>query len=673
MVGVMFRDPCLPRIFPRDVILREMSVAVIKTDHESAVGLWDSAKKLIFFCGSGVSLFSPSGFPTGWKLVQTCYQSLERQLRSAGYPDASLEDLTRLPFETILGFIVDDIADPAYAGVLSDIADYFRATTPNRLHFLVSSFLLRRTDCHVITTNYDTGFERALDQLLSLKIPATPVTAVKAFGVESLGEARADGSNLILKIHGCASLDRPEALVLTTEQESSGLPRPFLSTLQELFDGSLVVFLGYSLSEPDCLDALLSVSDFDMMWVDRDLVSFEGNFRAQIIAGRAGKAYFLENLVPFIEPPWEDISPKLISTYFDGLNDPGLRTPFAVGRDSHEQEGLRLFERLTEVPGKERLIKTLILGYSHLRDFQKVDVYLDEYERLKGHSEYDYYVWKASITRDKNVNWKEARDYFAKAAGLSHITPLQKASAESMRFGLESLIYQDDNARLLEVEARLLSLISSVEVELPRCPPGDRPKWLSILGRTRKNLVQSRSYQKNLSIDALKESIGICREAIRNLTESRDIHGRVETERLMARVYFRIYRMTKDESLLEAALAYSERAVRFFSLLSGSMGIVNAKRQYALMLMKAGRFEEAKKEIQELNLLLRDSTDRLSRVKVRALETYLYFCTGEIFLLTKSIIELCRQSLYLTETEAKWRNLELAVKWYVSWLRGTAG
>src|SRR5205085_12554341 len=112
----------------------------------------------------------------------------------------------------------------------------------------------------------------------SLKIPASPITAVKAFGVESLGEAQADGNNLILKIHGCASLDRPESLVLTTEQESSGLPQPFLSTLQELFDGSLVVFLGYSLSDPDCLDALLSISDFDMMWVDWDYASFDSNF-----------------------------------------------------------------------------------------------------------------------------------------------------------------------------------------------------------------------------------------------------------------------------------------------------------------------------------------------------------------------------------------------------------
>lgn len=648
-----------------------MNVSVLRTDHQSAVNLWHSAKKLIFFCGSGVSLFSPTGFPTGLKLVQTCYQSLERQLRRAGYPDTSLEDLARLPFETLLGYVVDDISDPVYSGDLADITAYFRDAAPNRLHFLISSFLLRRQDCHVITTNYDTGFERALAQLRSFCTPPPP--AVKTFGVESLAEAKADGTNLILKIHGCASLDRPESLILTTEQESSGLPQSFLSTLQELFEDSLVVFLGYSLSEPDCLDALLSVSDFDVMWVDRDAATFEGNFRAQIIAGRARKAYFLENLVPFIAPPWKDISPKLTSTYFGGLDAPGLRTPFAPDRDRQEQEGLRLFERLTRLPSKERLIKTLILGYSHLRDFGKVDVYLDEYRKLRGHSEFDYHVWKASIIRDKNVNWREARNYFAAAAGLSGITPLQKASAKSMQFGLESLIYQYDNTRLLKVEAKLVSLISFVEGELIRCPPVDRLKWLSILGRTQKNLVQSRSYRKKPSAELLKESVAVCEEAIRNLTESRDIHGKVETERLMARVCFLLYRLTKEGSLLEAALTNSERAVRFFSLLSGGMGVVNAKRQYALMLMKAGRFKEAGQEVRELGLILRGSPDRLSRVKAKALETYLYFSTGEKFLLAKSVLELCRQSLYFTETEPKWRNFVLTMRWYVSWLRGEAG
>lgn len=276
-----------------------MSTTVTCTDHQSVFDLWDSAKKLIFFCGSGVSLFSPTGFPTGLKLVQTCYQSLETQLSRAGYPGTSLKDLARLPFETLLGYVVDDISDPAYAGDLGDIAAYFRNATPNRLHFLISSFLLRRQGCHVITTNYDTGFERALERLQPFCTPANPPTAVKAFGVESLAEARVDGTNLILKIHGCASLDRPRSLVLTTEQESSGLPRAFLTTLQELFEDSLVIFLGYSLSEPDCLDALLSVSDFEVMWVDRDYASFEGNFRAQVIAGRARKTYFLENLAPF--------------------------------------------------------------------------------------------------------------------------------------------------------------------------------------------------------------------------------------------------------------------------------------------------------------------------------------------------------------------------------------
>lgn len=242
-----------------------------------------------------------------------------------------------------------------------------------------------------------------------------------------------------------------------------------------------------------------------------------------------------------------------------------------------------------------------------------------------------------------------------------------------MQFGLESLIYQDDEARLLEVEVKLTALVSYVRGQLGVCPPSERLKWLSVLGRTQKNLVQSQSYQKGLSVYALKESISVCEEAIRNLTESQDIHGKVETERLMARVYLRIYQITKDESLLEAALNSSERAVRFFSLLSGSMGIINAKRQYALMLMKAKRFDEARDEIQELNLLLCGSPDNLSQAKVKALETYLYYCERNILMLGRSALELVRHSLNFTGTNSGWRNFVLAMKWYVSWLRGAAG
>ncbi|HEX8456377.1 MAG TPA: SIR2 family protein [Pyrinomonadaceae bacterium] len=650
-----------------------MSGSVIQIDQQSAVESWGSARKLIFFCGSGVSQFSPTGFPTGWKLVQGCCQSLEKQLHKFGHSDAHLEDLAQLPFETLLGFTVEDVSDPAYAGTLSDIAAYFQNTTPNRLHFLLSAFLYHRKDCHIITTNYDTGFERALARIRVANTSTTPGHAVKVFGVESLDTARPDGSNLILKIHGCAYLDQPESLVLTTKQESSGLPGAFLSTLRELFEDSLVVFLGYSLSEPDCLDALMSVSNFDVMWIDRNYESFAGNFRAQIIVNQARKAYFLENLIPFIELPWQDIHPELKRFYFDWLDNPGLRTPFSAGRETHEEEGVRLFERLTRAAHEEMLIKTIILSYSHLRDFEKVDAYLDKYQRLKNHSPFDYYIWKASITRDKNVNWRQARDYFEAASNLSHITPLQKSLARSLQFGLDSLIYQDEDPRLLKVEAKLLALISFVKQQLNQFPPADKLAWLSILGRTQKNLVQNRSYQKKLSLDALKESLSICEEAIRNLTESQDIHGKVETERLMARVCFRLHQITKDDGLLKVALNNSEKALRFFSLLSGSMGIVNAKRQYALMLMKAERFEEARKEIKELNRLLQDSPDKLSRVKVRALETYLYFRTKEVLPLMKSAIGFMHQSLKITETESSWKNFMLTIKWYISWLRGTAG
>jgi len=650
-----------------------MPEPIKQIDHKSAIDLWMSADKLIFFCGSGVSLFSPTGLPTGWKLVQACYQSLEQQFDKAGYPHTNLEDLARLPLETLIGFVIEDMTHPSLAKGLLDIATYFRSIHPNRLHFLVSSFINNRKDCHIITTNYDVGFEDALTAIRKKSRFVKAVRCVEAFGIETLDRIPLDACNLILKIHGCAALDHPENLIITTKQESSGWPRSFLSTLEELFEDSLVVFMGYSLSEPDCLEALLRVSNYRSIWVDRDWGALESNSRAKIILNAAKEAYFLENLIPFIELPWNNINPKLADYYVAGIDDASLRIPFSADRDKQERDGLRLFEDLLSISSEEELFKAAILGYSLLRDFEKVDQYLNQYRKLTSYSRYNYLIWKASIVRDQNSDWEKACSDFQIASNLHSISLLQKALARSLEFGLESLLSQGNNERLRAVEIKLEGLISLANEQLNTCLPKEEQDWLSILGRTQKILVQNLSYQTPQTPDLLKASLSLCEEAIQNLTTSRDIHGRIEAERFRARIYYRIYKTTGNQGDLTEAVEGSRQALRLFQLLGSNMGTVNAKRQYALMLIESRRFDEAELEMRDLRILVDGSQDNLSKMKMRALETYFYFRAQRVFSFLKSLGRFISQSRSLTESQPKWRNLVAGLKWYLSWVRGTAG
>jgi len=635
-------------------------------NHHDAVEAWISAKTLIFFCGSGISQFSPSDLPTGWNLLETCYKSLEKQFHKEGLRAIKLDDLSKLPLETLLGLIVEDISDAKYSRSLSDIANYFQNAPPNRLHFLISSFISSRKNCHIITTNYDLGFEKALQRISNSR-------TVKVYGIENINEVHPNGDNCIFKIHGCALLDQPHNITFTTRQESSGLPQSFLITLQRLFEESLVVFCGYSLSEPDCLEALTSVSNYNTIWIDRDLSSFNRNLRAQQILKEAREAYFLENLIPFIEFPWVDINPKLGNYDDNGFDSKSLRAPFSADRDKNVNIGARLYENLLNVSTLERLFRIAIAGYLQLRNFEKVHSLLGQYKTLKDYSEYYYHFWEASIIRDKNANWKLACDYFEKEANTASITPLEKASAQLEQYGLESLLVQGDKSSLIKVENKLSSLIFFAKSQLDTCSPQQKVEWLRILGRAQKNLVQNLSYQRPLTRQTLQNALIVCDEAIANLLESQEIHARVETERFKARVHYRLYAATKDYNELNKALTISEKSLRLFSLLSGSMGEINARRQYALMLIESKRFTEAEREIDALKRLLLNSPDMLSQIKVIALETFLFFRTKEIIALSKSFLKLISRSRFFTESENQFKNVLNTLNWYFSWIRGMAG
>jgi len=638
-------------------------------DHESAIDKWISAKKLIFFCGAGVSLFSPSDLPSGLDLLVACYKSLEKQFNAINFPNVELGELSSLPLETLLDLIVDDITDPKYSSRLEKIAEYFQNILPNKLHFLIAEFISRRKDCHIITTNYDLGFEKALKVINNLR------HTIQIIGKKNLVGAQLKGENHIFKIHGCSRLDEPQDIVLTTKQEASLFPQDFLNTLKVLFENSLVVFLGYSASEPDCLEALMNVSNFDAIWVVRDLDSLRKNYRAQVILKEAKEAFVVEDLVPFVEKSLDELNPslsKFIQNNKYQIDSATLRKPFSKDRDRKIDYGIALFKDLLHVSSTERLLRIIIMAYSQIRNFDKVDKYLYEYKRVPNYSKYFYLFGKASIIRDKNRDWRTARDYFKKAAKIGTIGSFNEFSALLEQLGLESLLLQENMKGLIRIRSRLLSLIKFVNKQLRFSDLVEKLEWQRILARLQKNVVQNLSYQKSLDIALYKEALNFCEEGIKNSKESQDIQTRIEIERFKARIHYKFYIRSKDITELNKALILSEKSVRLFSLLGVTMGLINARRQFALILITLKRYEEAKNELNELDSLLINSPDKLSQIKLAGLKIYYLYQTRRFLQLGKKLLSFILVSRHFTEFGSSFKNIIMAIKWYSSWLKGDA-
>lgn len=639
-------------------------------DHRTAVDKWISATKLIFFCGAGVSIFSPTNLPSGGDLLETCYKSLEKQFYLAGFTNIKLADLSLLPLETLLGMITDDLADPKYSTELTKITYYFQNVLPNRLHLLIAEFISCRKKCHIITTNYDLGFEKALEKINNLSLP------IRIYGNEMLNSIDLKGENCIFKIHGCSRLDKPQNITLTTKQEASGFPKKFLDVLQEVFENSLVVFLGYSLSEPDCLEALMNISNFDTIWVAKDLDSLEKNMRAQSILKQARKAFVLENLIPFIKTSINELNPNFVNLCPNNKNlidSLALRNPFSSDRDKEVNNAINLFKYLLPVSSTEELFRIIISAYLRLRNFDKVDKYLDEYKKIHNYSKYFYLFAMASIIRDKNRDWKIASDYFEEAANIKSISLLDIAAARVEQYGLESLIAQNNMNELNRVRKKLLSLISLVKKQLNYSLDTQRLDWQRILARLQKNVVQNLNYQKAVDESLLKSALQFSEKGIKNSLASQEIQTRVEIERFKARTHYKFYVLLKDKTELNKALILTEKALRLFLLLGVIMGIINARRQYGLILIALKRYDDAEIEINELKNLLIHSPDKLSQIKVIALEIHFSFRKKKLFQFVKGIICFLVKSKNFTEDESYFKNIVLAIKWYFYWLRGIAG
>lgn len=208
--------------------------------------------RCVLFCGSGLSAWAR--LPT-WR---TLLEEIVKQLADEMADDANLEELKRL----------------LEAGKLLDVADHCKEALGRRYNDILSEHLrgaagdipephkviVQTPFAAVVTTNYDKLLERSYASLGSW--PKTPTHR----DVDALGPLLFDGGFFILKAHG--DIDRPDSMVLTTRdyQEIIHSNPAFNSIFSAILLTKAVLFVGYSLSDPD----------FRLL-LDRQLTIFRGN------------------------------------------------------------------------------------------------------------------------------------------------------------------------------------------------------------------------------------------------------------------------------------------------------------------------------------------------------------------------------------------------------------
>ena len=209
-------------------------------------------KRCVLFCGSGLSAWAK--LPT-WKNL---LENIVRQLGEEMPDDPNLAELDRL----------------LAAGKLLEVADHSKEALGRRYNDILSEHLRGATgpipEPHniivqlpfsaIVTTNYDKLLERSYASVTGL--PKTPTHQ----DVEMLGPLLFDGSFFILKAHG--DIDRPESMVLTTRDYQNIIHSnpAFNSIFSAILLTKAVLFIGYSLNDPD----------FRLL-LDRQLTIFRGN------------------------------------------------------------------------------------------------------------------------------------------------------------------------------------------------------------------------------------------------------------------------------------------------------------------------------------------------------------------------------------------------------------
>ena len=653
-----------------------MDISYQLLNHKNCFEKISNASKVVFFCGSGISIFKPSEIIGGWAIKNSINKKITDKKNEFGLDHINSNDLINLPLETILDINFYTMHDGPDKKSLEKIQDYFSNITPNKIHYFIASYLYFHDQVSVITTNYDVGIEKALESI-SQKL-GNPKRKTSIYAIKNANKITKAVYPSIYKIHGCSIKDDASDLVLTTRQESSAFTFDFKNVIGNIFQNSLVVFMGYSFSEPDCFEMLFDQSNFDLLWFCRYEEDLDNTSRLSVLFERAQERFVVEDLKPIIDDPFEDKVDFLpitnnVNNVLDVINSTISSTGTSKFPYKNKVNGEELFISNFENLEKEPFIKGLLVGFLQARSFSEVNEILEIYKTIPTANMYFYYFTLASITRDLNNDWGAAMNLFRASQLTNDASLLDIYSAKIEELGLKTLLSQNNKNDLVSVEEDLRILANEIEIQLAASDKDQGQLYLRLLGRTYKNIVQNITYQKGQNINRIDEAIGIINQAILNLESSKEIHPRVESERFKGRLFYRRYIKNKDRADLDQAIYLTKKTHFLFSMLEGQMGKINASRQYIHYLIKAGDLLKAEKELNRLEKDIIGSDDRLSFQKLFFLKTLLAIKKKNVVEMVISVTKFFLSTISTPWNKNPPMNTLRAMKWLKKYLKGMAG
>lgn len=239
-------------------------------------------RETAIFCGAGISY--NSGLPLANDLIKYVLKSLDVK-------DSDSKKIlnSNLPFESFIQALTDEVS-------VDNILDIFLKGEPNINHELIAGLINKGLVKTILTTNFDTLIEKALNNLGLIK-----GENFRVYSTEKEFEKIDWESDIIkiIKIHGCATDKKEMAITLelvarrTNMQSKNNVISSFFS---KTINPNILV-LGYSCSD------LFDISP-----------------QIETITGNKSQIFFLDHVITNSEFYTEDISTKAYKNPFKNFN-----------------------------------------------------------------------------------------------------------------------------------------------------------------------------------------------------------------------------------------------------------------------------------------------------------------------------------------------------------------
>lgn len=242
---------------------------------------------LVALLGSGISTWAPTNLPAGQEITRALAEAL---IPSSVGPLGTVRGLIeRSAFEHIM------FRYPKLDKFRSVLSETFGGTSPNPVHESFARLLDRGLIEHIVTTNYDSGLEKACINIC--RPSRQPQVIVVDQDISSIDWSRP----VIFKIHGCASPGRSDSIISNYEEEGE-LDAWKRHLLSDLLLGRGLLVCGYSGYDFEICPELVSINPRVIHWnsfnnPDIKPETLTANARRVILGARGGATVIVGDMI----------------------------------------------------------------------------------------------------------------------------------------------------------------------------------------------------------------------------------------------------------------------------------------------------------------------------------------------------------------------------------------